>query len=275
MATDEKRRILEMVATKEITPAEGVELLGALGDEKPDKPPSTVTEESEGIMRIKVIGTFKSLQIEGDPSITGAIAEGPHKARVEGGTMIIEDEATEGDEDPGFVLFGPSRWRGLRIDARGKGKSYRFDSGAPPIKVRMNPGLPLDIELTAGSAKVTGVTGPIDASLTAGSARFEGIRSPFRASVEAGALRVSGRLDSDKSKIQCTAGKVDVRLDKASSVRINAQATLGAISLPDSDLDTKTAWAGIGGGSKSVVVGNGDGELDVEATTGTIKVSVE
>lgn len=273
MATDEKRRILEMVASKEITPSEGVELLSALGADPKDELPATkVTEEATGITSVKVSGTFKSLKVEADSSISGAVADGPHQARVVDGKLIIEDEPTEGDDDPGFVLFGPSRWRGVRIDAKGGKRSYKFDSGAPPLKIMMNPDLPLDLELTAGTARVSGITAPIEASLTAGTARFEGVRSPFKASVDAGSLHVEGKFDSGTSEIRCTAGKVDVNLDKSSSVKIDANATLGKITLPGVDPHEKVEWAGIGGGHKEVVIGAGEGTLQVDATTGKISV---
>jgi hypothetical protein len=257
----EKRRILQMVADGEVDPDKAALLLAALERRGEPRP-----ESSGEVARVRVLGTFKALRIEGDPSVKGAVAEGPHRVRHDGDTFIIEDDSDA--EEASYVVFGPRhRGRTIRVSGQIGDKRFSWGNQAPAVRIRMNPELPLEVELTAGSARITGITAPVKASLTAGTARFEGIRSPFTAGIEAGSLRVKGLFDDGDSEIRCTAGKVDVDLEEGSNVRIRARATLGKISLPGGE-----DWSGIGGGEKEVTIGKGKGFLDLEATTGKVTV---
>jgi DUF4097 and DUF4098 domain-containing protein YvlB len=270
---DERRRILEMVKEGTISPSEAADLLDALSRETSEEVEEDVTSVDTGVKAVRVVGTFRSLRIVGDPSISGAVARGSHKARTENGTLIFEEEYDP--DNPGFTLFGPSSGRGtgkrrpsFSMDIAGR--SFRWDRDlAPPIlKIRMNPDLPLTVDMTAGSVNVVDVHGPITASMAAGSGQFSGIRSPIRLSADAGSVKVSGIFDKGDSEIRCTAGRVNVRLGQGSSVKITARATLGKIVLPSGE-----QWAGLGGGKKEVTVGDGKAKLDVEATTGLVTIS--
>ncbi|MBW3588184.1 MAG: hypothetical protein KY429_02060 [Actinobacteria bacterium] len=269
----ERRRILELVKDGAISPSEAAELLDALSREPADEETSELTTTHTGVTAVRVVGTFRALKIEGDSSVAGAIARGPHKARNDDGTLVFEEEYDP--ESPGFVLFGPASSgsrRKARINVDVGGRSFRWDRElAPPVlKIRMNPNLPLEVDMTAGSVRVRDIVGPITATLAAGSGHFDGVRGPIRLSADAGSVKVSGIFDEGESEIRCTAGKVHVSLRRGSSVRITARATLGKILLPSGE-----QWAGLGGGMKEVTVGGGKAKLDVEATTGLVTVVEE
>lgn len=274
--TDERRKILEMVAAGTLSPGDAADLLSAVeksGQTAGELPAVTDTHDTD-ISAIKVIGTFRALRIEGDPSIKGAVASGPHRARNENGVMVFEDD--ERDDEGGYILFGSPRESGRRVNIKGKinGKEFNFGGTRPPaLTIRMNPDLALEIEITAGSVKVEDVRGPIDANITAGSGRFVGIHSPIQAAVEAGALYVSGIFDSGSSHLRCSAGKIRVELDEGSDVAVTARATLGKIQLPGSE-GREVNWQGIGTGSREAKIGAGTGKLDLEATTGSVIVEV-
>jgi hypothetical protein len=296
MSLQERRRdLLEKVATGDLSPDAAAKLLDALqrstldetekdlvlqsmgsGHASPDEaiglllaeaasPTKTATAVStrEKVDAVRVVGTFRTLRVEGDPSVHAAVAEGPHEVRTRDGVMIFE-EYSDPDE-PGFVVFGPRFRRRIRgTVAFGGGKEFTIGQHVPSeLRIRMNPDLPLEIDMTAGTARVRGVSGPVRATIAAGSARFEDIHSPFVAAVDAGSLNVRGKFDRGHSEIRCTAGRVRIELEKGSSVRVTARATLGKISLPEGK-----DWQGIGGGRREVTVGAGDGTLDIEATTG-------
>lgn len=295
MTVQERRRnLFEMVASGDLSPDAAAKLLDALqrttldeteqdlvfqsiksGNASADEAVGLLLVESsapttsktavstdEKIDAIRVVGTFRTLRVEGDPSVHIAVAEGPHEVRTEGGVMIFE-EYSDADE-PGFIVFGPRFRRRIRGSFAINGKEFKIGEQSPSeFRLRMNPELPLEIDMTAGTARVRGVSGAVRATIAAGSARFEDIRSPFVAAVDAGSLTVRGRFDRGHSEIRCTAGKVKIELEKGSSVRISARATLGKISLPQGK-----DWQGIGGGRRVVTVGTGDGTLDIEATTG-------
>lgn len=271
-SSEEQRRILEMVAAGEVSPAEAAQLIEAL-QQRETQPLQTKEYSSEGITGVKVVTTFKTVKIVGDPSISGAVAEGEHRVRTEDGKLIFEEEE---DRDEHYVLFGP-RSRRFRFAGQINGRKIQIGDGPdiPPIlNIRMNPQLPLDIEMTAGSAKVEGVKGKINATITAGTGKFEGIRSPISASVDAGSLYVRGVFDREESFVRCTAGKVKVDLEPGSDVIVRAQATLGKVSLPGGQSGHGGKdWTSIGSSSHEVVIGEGKGALDIEATTGTVVVT--
>jgi hypothetical protein len=263
---DEQERVLEDVSSGELTSEEAFD---RLEPETAGRGAAESIDSDEKITAVRVSGTFRTLRVEGDVAVRGAVAEGPHQVRTKNGVMVFEDYADE--DDPGFTLFGPRFRRGrFKFSGTINGREFSFGESVPhELRIRMNPDLPLEIDLTAGSARVHDVFGPVRATLAAGTARFEGVRSPFVAVVDAGSLSVQGLFDRGDSEIRCTAGKVRIELDRASSVRITARATLGKISLPEGK-----DWAGIGGGKREVTVGDGKGTLDIEATTGSAVVEM-
>src|ERR1700704_73974 len=89
---DLRREILTQVAAGTITAEEGAARLDSL--ETPTPPPPAPAPPASGIKGrfVKVISQFGSTRIVGDPSVAFAIADGPHRARQEGDTMVIEHE---------------------------------------------------------------------------------------------------------------------------------------------------------------------------------------
>lgn len=265
----EKRKILEMVAAGTVSPAEAAELLEAVRTETPRGGPDLPVD------LIKVIGSFRSLSIEGDAEVQGAIADGPHRVRQEGGTLIFEDDP---DDSEGFILFGPERHRkgvSIRVNNRKITMGELRGPARPPaLKIRMNPTIQLDLSLTAGTANVVDISAPIKASISAGTAKLEGLTQPFEVDVDAGSVFAACRLEDGHSKIRCTAGKIKVELDPRSHVKVVARSTLGKLQVPSDD-GSDEPWAGIGGGKREMTLGDGTARLDLEATTGAVIVEVD
>jgi hypothetical protein len=282
---DERRAVLERVARGELTPAEAASLLeeierGGQQDERdprdwaadwttpqPDaatRPGQTSTSPEPapggGATRIRVIRSVGSADIIGDPSVREAIAEGPHVARREGDLLLIE-----GQDDwyagggAGFRFdWAENRHRQHRMR---HGRGFRWDDHTP-LRVRVNPDLPLDVDTQAGRVRVRGVHGPIRANVQAGSTDITDFRSPFDIRVQAGSVSARGRLEGGASRITCEAGSVRIQLERGSSVRVTAHTTLGKVSFDDG---ARSPWT----------IGGGDGSLDIDATMGTVRVSAE
>lgn len=252
--TDERRKILEMVANGDLSPSDAADLLAAVGS------PGTTKSEDLPAARIRVVGTFRSLQVEGDESVAGARAEGPHKVREENGTLIFEEDPE--DEESSYMLFGPRR----KVHGR-----IVWGQDTPRIlKIRMNPALPLQVEMTAGSATIRHLRSEVRASLTAGTGKFEDVTGPLTIAVEAGSAFVKGKLTEGNSEIRCTAGKIRIELEEGSDVQVVARSTLGKIQMPKGA--SEGDWAGVGGGKREMTLGNGKAKLSIEATTGMVTV---
>jgi hypothetical protein len=241
---DQRREILNQVASGMITAEEGAARLealeseAALGEANPAPAPST------GVRQVTVNSRFGNTEIVGDPSVATAVADGPHRARQEGDSMVIDQSLLSGD-----TTFEFSR---SRISIPG------FDSRDKLI-VRMNPALALRMRVQAGNVAIRGVRGPITSDVQAGNCTVDGFAGPVNLMVSAGNLEASGRLDGGSSAIRCQMGEVKVSLDKTSNVRITAHTTMGKVDIE---------------GVRDQVVGTGAGALDITCTMGDVKVRV-
>jgi hypothetical protein len=252
---DLQREILSQVAAGTLSAEEAASRLEALETE-PTVPsssrPAPATDSRGGVKHVRVVNRLGNTEIVGDPGVSYAFAEGPHKARQEGDTMIIEQSPL--DDEATFEFSRPlGRVRIPGVDIGGE------------LTVRMNPALPLAAKTQAGNIRINGVNGAIAAEVQAGNCDIVGFRGPINLKVTAGNVTARGRLDSGASAIRCQMGEVRVVLDKTSSVRIRARTTMGEISFENVEAT----------GRGDVTVGSGAGTLDCDCTMGTIRIAVE
>jgi hypothetical protein len=245
---DQRRTILQRVAGGEITPDEGAALLDALSNSSTAV--ATTAPPGPAASRLKVTRALGSVIVEGDPSVREAVAYGRHSARREGSTLVIE-----GDEETGEYAF---IWAGRRHIRFGR-------DDVQPLRVRVNPTLPVEVEAQAGTLRVMNMQAPIKANVQAGSARLENFDGPIELDVQAGSVRGQGRLAGGASRIRCEAGSIRLDLKPGSSVRIGAKMSLGRVQVEGAVQQSSNSW----------VVGSGDGTLDIEATMGSVRVDVK
>lgn len=265
----------------------------------------------EPAKRLRIVGSVRMIEIIGDPAVAEAVAEGPHDARREGDLLVIEgegpdvswnqpgwrwnwnwtgDEADESDDDRPRGNRGAGAFYDYDVDfgrfsRRGKGRVRGpivagFGPGAkrvPALKVRVNPALPLEIGVKAGSMSVSGVDAPITAECDAASLQIKGFTAPLQARVNAGKFEASGVMAAGHSSIEANAAKVDIRLHPSSSVTIKARAELGRVNLPGSD-SKSGRLLGSGsllGSEHESVLGGGAASLDMEVNVGAANVSLD
>ncbi len=254
---DMQREILSQVALGTISAEEGAARLEALDSQPSAENASAVAAApaaaSSEIRHVRVISRFASTEIVADPTVSGAVADGPHKARQEGDTLIIEQSPI--NEDTSFEF---SRPHGRVVVVNG------FDFGRR-LTIRMNRSLPLTATVQAGNLRIEGIDAPIVAEVQAGNCRVDDFRAPIKLSVAAGNIEAFGRLEGGASSVKCEMGQVKVGLARGSSVRINARSTMGKVAI-DGD--------GIRKDATQVTVGAGEGTLDLDCTMGNIKVTV-
>jgi len=261
---DLKREILNQVAAGTISAEEGATRLDSLesvdsatpaGVSRPAPPAFQPVPSST--RRVRVTSAIGSAEIVGDPSVAFAVAEGPHRVRQDGDTMIIEQGPL--DEHDHFS-FSRSDRRAL-IDT--------MDIGRRKLKVRMNPDLALAVHVNAGALRIDGIHGAITAEILAGSCKISDFASTLDLSTQAGNLSASGRLAGGASKIRCEMGNVTINLEKGSSVKVTARTTLGKVAVDESGGEQII----LGHSGQEVTVGSGAGSLDIECTMGNVRVS--
>jgi hypothetical protein len=261
---DLQREILNQVASGTISAQEGAARLEAL-ESGADTQVQTASPRPEAHVpgaatrQVKVVSQFGSAEIVGDPSVAFAIAEGPHRARQEGDTMLIEQQMFEDGE---AFAFGHGESRHVVVNG--------FDMQRRKLIVRMNPDLALGVSVQAGSVRIAGVRGPISGEVQAGNLRVSDFREPLNMVVQAGNVTASGRLDGGASMVRCEMGSVRIDLDRRSSVRIRARSTMGKVAIEGEGADGSS----IGSAARSVTVGSGSGTLDVDCTMGNVKVAI-
>jgi hypothetical protein len=251
---DLQREILSQVAAGTLSAEEGAARLEALEAEPtvPASRPSPTSDSGAGVKQVRVFARLGNTEIIGDPTVSYAVAEGPHKARQESGTMVIEQSPL--DDEASFVFSRPE----------GRVRIPRVNIGDKLI-VRMNPALALAAKTQAGNLQINGVKGAITAEVQAGNCDIEAFGGPLNLKVTAGNITARGHLDSGASAIRCQMGEVHVVLDKASSLRIRARTTMGEISFENVEP----------AGKSEGIIGSGAGTLDCDCTMGTIRIAVE
>ena len=110
---DLQREILNQVASGQISAAEGAARLEALAAGPPASPAVATalppaTPAAASARAVKVISLLGSASIVADPSVAVAIAEGPHRARTDGDTLVIEHAGLDEGNDT-FTFGGASR----------------------------------------------------------------------------------------------------------------------------------------------------------------------
>ncbi len=251
---DAIQELLRQVAAGAISPEEAAARVGQLQH-------TAVAVGEQPIERIKVTGLMHPTKILGDPQVKDVLVQGPHRAAREGDAMVVT--GMPAGQDGGWFSF---RWPDRLPFGQGS-------AGSPlqPVLIRMNPNLPLEVEMAAGLLTVEGVRGPIRADIQAGSAKVEGFSQPIDLNVTWGTVSVRGLLDAGSSRIRCEAGTVRVKLERGSSVRVVARSTLGKISLPGDSAGLSEGWT-MGGEVHERTIGSGLGHLEIEATTGAVWV---
>jgi hypothetical protein len=287
---DERRAVLERVARGELSPAEAASLLediesrgseesgedrdprdwtvgwqadagtGATQPGGPEPPPG------EAAARIRVVAMIGTADIVGDPTVREAVADGPHVARRDGDALVVEGN-DYGFGLPGMQGFifnwaGPERMQRMHRMHRLRRHRHGW-SDLAPLRVRVNPDLPLEVDAQAGRVRIRGVHAAIRANVQAGSTDIEDFRGPLDLGAQAGSITARGRLDGGASRIHCDAGSVRLYLERGSSVRVTAHSTLGKVVF--NSADARMPW----------VVGGGEGTLEIESTMGSVKVKAD
>ena len=324
---DARRTILEAVAAGRVTPSEAADQLAAL---EADEAGSARSEETAGrdasdddnsrveervivlkqgdgtetkLLRIKVEGTFRAIEVVGDDDVLEAVAEGDHRSRREGDVLVIDgsafgdedDETAASDFGDWFQTTGRRHVRRIRVGGRGAGAgAYR----PRPLRVRMNPDLTLDARVEAGPLVIKRVRGPVTARVAAGPLTITGFESPIDLKVSAGKVTAKGRVDHGESHIDCDAGKVRLHLESGSHARVRAQATLGKVGLGEHQTEFKRVkkelrdlgdlgnlhdlgdrlsdlLSGAFSDTHEVTVGRGTGSIEIQVSMGAADVTFD
>ena len=212
-----------------------------------------------GVERIAVHAVGRRVRIVGDRSVATASAQGPHVLRRAGSVLEIASDGELGPSFDGFSILKPPR----SID------DLKSISLGKELLLRVNPSIPVDVEVTAGNLSCLDVPYLGKVRLTAGAADVTGARELDDVLIQAGSATLRGCLATGRSRVRCESGQVTVELDGGSNVTVRGEIQLGRL--------TWTPNPNPGGQVDEVVIGNGAARLDVSVIMGwaTIKTGEE
>jgi len=247
--------LLTRVAAGQIDPAEAARLL----DEDASAPTLDQVERplvatSPAVTSITILAGGVKLVVVADPTVATAVAEGPHAARHDGSTLVIEAPRGDGYQvqgRPKYLGWVPAVWTG------GRGEK---------VTVRVNPDLPLTVEASACSIEVTGLHSALTVKADAASVKVREHRGTLHGTARMCSVSIRGAITGESSFL-CEFGGLDLRLDAESDVVVHAVAEMGSLKLGGDHVSQDASGMGMRGST-----GNGAHSFDLTVRMGSVSV---
>ncbi len=250
---DQLKDLLNRVAAGEMTPEEAQAKLLSTSES-----PAADTSGDEPVRRINIRGSAVRLIVVGDPTVDTAIAEGPHRLSRQGDQLSVHSDLSAGEYQTEVPRSAFATWLST------------MNRAGSPLRIRVNPNLPLDVLAIAGSLELSGMRAPVRVGVEAGSAKLHDGQGPLAISVASGSADVDWQFHGTCS-VNTDLGSSRVFVTPGSDIAITADATLGTATIRLADGSTLKASDE---GNRPVVVGAGTGTLSVTSRMGSAVVSV-
>ncbi len=246
---DEANRLIEEMKTKaaEDGPPTAEE-------SKPSRSARSSDPRPGGLTKVSITSVGRRVRVEGDPSVATLVVEGRHVLRRNGTVMEVSSTGEFGPSFQGFSLIRPPR----SLD------DFRDIGLGKELLVRVNPHLVVDVEVTTGGLKTTGVPRLGRVRVTAGGCTIEDVDEVGDLLTQAGGVSVEGPISMGRSRLKVESGSLNVTLTNGANVTVRGEARLGRITWPDGNDSVD-----------EVVIGNGSARLDVSVVMGMATIRVE
>jgi hypothetical protein len=223
--------------------------------EPPAEPVPTKPVNTSGVERISVRAVGRRVRILGETSVATLSADGPHVLRRNGAVLEVSSDGELGASLDGFSILRGAPRSLDDIRSLGLGKE---------LLLKVNPGIVVDVEVTAGSLNTERVPHLGKVRVTAGGAKLLDVGEINDALIQAGQATISGAITSGRNRIRAESGSLSVTLADHSNVTVKGDAQLGKVS-----------WTGgHNGAGDEVVMGNGSAKLDIEVVMGHAQIRV-
>jgi hypothetical protein len=282
---NEMEEILRRVAAGELTPQEALPLLDAAGARRADgaapngtgdeapawgtPPGPQITEPGQpepptGPVRVvRINASYRPVQIVADPSVAEAFVIGEHTVRREGSVLVVEGTGLRfGGDDESGPRFSFSQLPQTIAWARSL-QSER-------LLVRVNPALPFELDAVGSSVRISGGEAGAKMRLLAAAVKVDTLRGPL--DVDASSSSLKGTIGpSGTSRIAAESSSVKVSLLAGTGVRIHVRNRMGKVVVPSGVTKGDMVEPGI----RDSVVGDGSGELAVEAVMSSVAIGTD
>ena len=211
---------------------------------------------ANGVDAISVRVVGRRLRVIGDPSVSTLVADGPHTMRRRGRVLEVSSDGELGPSLDAFTMFRVPRTiddlRNLGLNQLGFGRE---------LVLRVNPAIPIDLELTAGTLATSALPRLGKVRITGGNAHLSGIETVEDVLVQAGSATIRGNLRRGRSRVRVESGQLTVDLGPQADVTVRADAQMG-----------KVIWPGEQQSIDEYVAGEGTGRLDIGVVMGFVTV---
>ncbi|HZA74727.1 MAG TPA: hypothetical protein VE476_17685 [Propionibacteriaceae bacterium] len=223
--------------------------------EPPAEPVRTKPVNTSGVERISVRAVGRRVRILGETSVATLSADGPHVLRRNGTVLEVSSDGELGASLDGFSILRGAPRSLDDIRSLGLGKE---------LLLKVNPGIVIDVEVTAGSLNTERVPHLGKVRVTAGGAKLLDVGEINDALIQAGQATITGAITTGRNRIRAESGSLSITLADHSNVTVKGDAQLGKVS-----------WTGgHNGAGDEVVMGNGSAKLDIEVVMGHAQVRV-
>jgi hypothetical protein len=278
---NEMEEILRRVADGELTPQEALPLLDAAGgrgtpasgaaEETPawgTHPGPQVSRPGEAepptgpVRLIRINASYRPVQIVADPSVAEAFVNGEHTVHRDGGALVVEATVRRFTGEDEGQRFSFSQLPQTLAWAR----SLQSDR----LVVRVNPALPFELDAVGASVRVSGGEAGAKVRLFASALKVDGLRGPL--DVDASSSSLKGTIGpSGASRIAAESSSVKVSLLAGTGVRIHVRNRMGKVVVPSGVTKGDMVEPGV----RDSVVGDGSGELTVEAVMSSVAIGTD
>ena len=224
--------------------------------EKPKQARSSKSSDPRpgGLTKVSITSVGRRVRVEGDPGVATLVVEGRHVLRRNGTVMEVSSTGEFGPSFQGFSLIRPPR----SLD------DFRDIGLGKELLVRVNPNLLVDVEVTTGGLKTTGVPRLGRVRVTAGGCTIEGVDEVGDLLTQAGGVSIEGPISTGRSRLKVESGSLIITLTQGANVTVRGEARLGRITWPDGNTEVD-----------EVVIGNGSARLDISVVMGMATIKVE
>lgn len=257
---EQLRSLLQRVADGELTPEEAERALRQDPDTAKPGPATSGTDQpdQQPVQRLMIRASAVRLVVVGDPTVDTAIAEGPHRVSHDGDRLTVHSDLRVGQYEAEAPRSTFASWLG------------NVNRAGSPLRVRVNPDLPLEVLNVAGSLELSGVRAATSVGVEAGSAKLHDGAGQLTLSVASGSADVEWQFTGDCS-VHTDLGSARLTALPGSDVTITAEATLGLASIRMPDGSTIKAS---GESHPTARAGAGTGTLAAATRLGSLVVSV-
>lgn len=255
--------LLTKVASGELDPAEAARRL----DEDPTAPTldRLTVRSHQGVAGIRVEAVGVNLQVIADPTVTTAVADGPHRVHQEDDTLVFDLPGQRRGEDR-YEATPSWQWGRFRLD-------WPYGSGER-VTLRVNPDLAVTLELQACKVTVRGLHAALDLRSMNCSVGILGHHGPLTAAITTGSAQIEAVLTGPSDSVTTDMGSVKLTLLPGSDTLITSHAEMGSLKVAGPSV--RNGHDDLSGlhSTSTAAAGAGTGRLEVSVRMGSAKVTI-